>query len=120
MSWHRRLSIVVLATGLAGFLWMRGCDTPLPDIEVREGMIHVRNQSGQEWHNVRILVNEYYAVAVRSIPPAGFVRQPVSRFQTGWGQTINTATTPITSVVVQGTGDDGEPVRVTWRPPTHR
>lgn len=117
MSWRRRLSVLVLAAGLAGFFWMRGCEAPLPEIEVADGVIHVRNVTGEEWRNVRIWVNEYYAATVVSIPPAGFVREPIRRFVAAQGQTINTSTTPVTSVVVLATGTDGRTVRIAWGTP---
>lgn len=117
MSWHRRLTIFVLIAGAAGFFWMRGCREALPEIEVRDGFVHVRNVTDQEWRNVRIWVNEYYAVTVVSIPPAGFVREPLKRFVAAQGQTINTSTTPVTSVAVLATGPQGERVRVVWGNP---
>jgi hypothetical protein len=114
MSRRRALSAAVLLIGLAGFFWMRGCEQVLPDIEVANGTIHVRNNTEQEWRNVRIWVNEYYAVTVPTIRPNAFVREPIKRFVAAQGQTINTSTTPITSVVVLGTGEDGERVRIVW------
>lgn len=120
MTWRRGVSVVVLLAGLAGFFWMRGCDQVLPDIEVDDGRIHVRNNSLEDWRNVRIWVNEYYAVTVPSIPPQGFVREPVSRFVAAQGQTINTSTTSVTSVVVLATTDDGARVRLTWGAPALR
>jgi hypothetical protein len=117
MTWGRLLSISVLIVGLAGFFWMRGCDEILPDIEVADGFIHVRNESDQAWRDVRIWVNEYYSVTVPSIPPRGFVREPVKRFVAAQGQTINTSTTPVTSVVVLATFADGQRLRLVWGTP---
>jgi len=114
MPWRRVLSAAVLMVGLAGFFWMRGCDDVLPDIEVADGSIHVRNETDQDWRDVRIWVNEYYAVTVSSIPPRGFVREPVKRFVAAQGQTINTSTTPVTSVVVLATLADGQRLRLVW------
>lgn len=117
MSWRRRLSACVLLAGLAGFFWMRGCSETLPPIEVADGFVHVRNVTDEEWRNVRIWVNEYYAATVVSIPPAGFVREPIRRFVASQGQTINTSTTAGTSVVVIATGAGGGRVRVAWGKP---
>lgn len=117
MTRGRLLSVGVLLVGLAGFFWMRGCTEVLPDIEVADGSIHVRNVTEHEWRNVRIWVNEYYAAVVATIPPGGFVREPIKRFVAAQGQTINTSTTPITSVVVLATRADGERVRVVWGAP---
>lgn len=117
MSKGRLLSVIVLLVGLAGFFWMRGCNEVLPEIEVADGSIHVRNVTEYEWRNVRIWVNEYYAAVVATIPPGGFVREPVKRFAAAQGQTINTSTTPITSVVVLAQRQDGERVRIVWGKP---
>jgi hypothetical protein len=117
MSKGRLLSVTVLLVGLAGFFWMRGCAEVLPEIEVADGSIHVRNVTEHEWRNVRIWVNEYYAAVVASIPPGGFVREPIKKFVAAQGQTINTSTTAITSVVVLGQRADGERVRVVWGKP---
>lgn len=117
MSLQRVFSVTVLIVGLAVFFWMRGCDQRRPDIEVRDGVVHVRNNTDQAWRNVRIWVNDHYAAVVPEVPPAGFVREPLTRFVASQGQTINTATTPITSVVVLGTGPNGERIRVVWGAP---
>lgn len=117
MSIGRVLSVTVLLVGLAGFFWMRGCTEVLPDIEVEDGVVHVRNNSEHEWRHVRIWVNEYYAAVVATVPPSGFVREPIKRFVAAQGQTINTSTTAITSVVVLAQRPDGERVRVAWGKP---
>lgn len=114
MPWSRIFSVTVLLVGLAGFFWMRGCDEALPDIEVADGMIHVRNNSEVEWRDVRIWVNEYYAIAFPTLRPSAFVREPIKRFVASQGQIINTSTTPITSVVVLARLEDGQRVRIVW------
>lgn len=117
MSKGRLFSVTVLLAGLAGFFWMRGCAEALPEIDVADGSIHVRNLTEHEWRNVRIWVNEYYAAVVATVPPGGFVREPIKKFVAAQGQTINTSTTAITSVVVLAQRPDGERVRVVWGKP---
>lgn len=112
------MTVGVLLAGAAGFFWMRGCAAVLPAIEVDAGIIHVRNNTPVEWRDVRIWVNNHYALTVRSIPPQGFVRERVGRFVASQGQTINTSTTPVLSVVVLATGADGTPVREAWGTPS--
>jgi hypothetical protein len=109
------LAILVLAAGW--LLWQQGCHTPLEDIVVADGAVTVRNQTPQEWLDVRIWVNEHYAGGARSIPASGFVREPLSRFIAAQGQKIDIATTAITSVVVLGRTPDGTRVRVVWGKP---
>lgn len=111
------MTIGVLLVGLGWISWLRGCPDELADIEWRDGMIVVRNQTESEWRNVRIWVNDHYAVVVERIPPAGFVRERVGKFVAAYGQTINTSTTPVTSIVVLATTPDGTRVRKAWGTP---
>ena len=109
------LAIVVALAG-AWFLWQRGCDRALPPIAVADGAILVRNQTAEDWKNVRIWVNDYYSGTASEIRAGSFVREPVSRFVAAQGQTLK-ATTRITSVVVLGTTSSGKPLRVPWGTP---
>ena len=107
------LAVWVLAAGW--LLWQQGCQTTsLEAIIVADGAVTVRNQTEDEWLDVRIWVNEHYAGGARSIPPHGFVREPLSRFVAAQGQRIDIARTAITSVVVLGRTPDGTRVRVAW------
>ena len=111
MRRHVTVSLVFAAVALAWFLWQRGCDRTLADITVEGGAILVRNQSAEDWQNVRIWVNDYYSGTASEIRAGGFVREPVTRFVAAQGQTLK-STIPITSVVVLGTTASGNPVRV--------
>lgn len=109
---------LVIGVCVAGWvLWQRGCDQTLEDIVVDQGAVTVRNQSQDEWLNVRIWVNDHYAGGARSIPPGGFVREPLSRFVAAQGQSFNAVTTPVASVVVLAKTPAGAPVRVVWGKP---
>jgi len=79
--------------------------------------IHIRNLTRSDWTDVRIWVNEYYAGTARAIPAGGFVREPASRFVAGQGQRFDIRRTPVTSVVVLATDDQGKPVRIVWGTP---
>jgi hypothetical protein len=115
----RRLRIWLLIWLCVGgwLLWQRGCDTPLEDIVIDGGAVTVRNQSEDEWRDVRIWVNDHYAGGARSIPPGGFVREPLSRFRAAQGQTFNAAATPVASVVLLAKTPAGVPVRIAWGKP---
>ncbi len=109
-----------LIAGAGWYLLQRQSPTPLEAIVIADGAVTVRNQTGREWQSVRIWVNEHYAGAAKVIPAGGFVREPLSRFVAAQGQTINAASTRITSVVVLASEPDGTRVRVTWgRPQLH-
>jgi hypothetical protein len=116
MRRHLPITIITIALAAAWFLWQRGCERALPDISLDGGAIVVRNQTKENWTNVRIWVNEYYSGMAREIRAGGFVREPVSRFVAAQGQTI-TLGMSITSVVVLGTTESGQPVRVAWGNP---
>ena len=94
----------------------RGCDRALPDITVDGGAILVRNQTDENWTNVRIWLNDYYSGLASEIRAGGFVREPVTRFVAAQGQTLK-STAPITSVVALGTTTSGVSVRVVWGKP---
>ena len=118
MSLKVKVSIAIwLIAGAGWYLWQRRDGPPLEDIVVADGAVTVRNQTGREWQNVRIWVNEHYAGGARVIPAGGFVREPLSRFVAAQGQHIVVATTRITSVVVLASEPDGTRVRITWGKP---
>lgn len=118
MSRKVKASIAVWLLVAAGwYFWQHRGTTPLEPIVIADGAVTVRNQTDREWQNARIWVNEHYSGAVKAIPAGGFVREPLSRFVAAQGQTINTATTRITSVVVLATDADGTRVRVAWGSP---
>ena len=103
---------------IAGWLLsQQGCDTALEDIVVADGAVTVRNQSKDDWLDVRIWVNEHYAGGARSIPAGGFMREPITRFVAAQGQKIDITRTAITSVVVLGRTPDGTRIRVVWGKP---
>ena len=113
-----KISIAVWLLVLAGwFLWQRRGAAPVEPIVVADGAVTVRNHTATGWQGVRIWVNDHYAGAVRAVPAGGFVREPLSRFVAAQGQTINIATTRITSVVVLATDTEGTRVRVVWGTP---
>ena len=115
---RRHVTSLVIVAALAGawFLWQRGCDRALPAITVDGGAILVRNQTTEDWKNVRIWVNDYYSGTASEIRAGSFVREPVTRFVAAQGQTMK-STTPVTSVVVLGTSSSGKPLRVPWGKP---
>ena len=115
---RRHLTSLVIVAALAGawFLWQRGCDRALADITIDDGAILVRNQTKEDWRNVRIWVNDYYSGTASEIRAGSFVREPVTRFVAAQGQTLK-STTRITSVVVLATSANGASVRVPWGKP---
>ena len=116
MRRHLPVSLTFIALFAAWFLWQRGCDRVMPDIEVSGGAVLVRNQTAEDWTSVRIWVNDYYSGSAREIRAGSFVREPVARFVAAQGQTLKSSAR-LTSVVVLATGASGKPVRVVWGQP---
>ena len=118
MTTRAKVSIGVWLVIAAGwYVWQRIDPVELDPIVIADGAVTVRNQTAGEWRNVRIWVNEHYAGGAQSIPPGGFVREPLSRFVAAQGQRIDAAKTKITSVVVLATAADGSRVRIPWGSP---
>lgn len=116
MRRHLLLFGVVLALFGGWTLWQRGCSSLKPDIEVNGGAVLVRNQTADDWLDVRIWLNDYYAGTAAEINAGGFVREPITRFIATQGQELK-ASAAITSVVVLGHTAAGTPVRVAWGKP---
>lgn len=105
--------LMVLITGSAGCR-----DEALAPIEIDEGALVVRNQTGRGWRDVRIAVNYWYHGSTREVPAGGFVRAPLGSFEAAAGQKFNAARTPLETVVVTAVDDTGTPVKLSWDPKT--
>lgn len=115
MSLKVKVSIAVWLIVTAGwYFWQQRDPAPLEAIVISDGAVTVRNGTARDWQSVRIWVNEHYAGEARVIPAGGFVREPLARFVTARGQTLDAARTRITSVVVLGRTPDGTQVRIVW------
>src|SRR5437868_1485726 len=97
----RRLIVslgILLALLGAWTLWQRGCARKLADIDTTGGAITVRNQTSEDWKNVRIWVNDYYSGTASEIRAVSFHRRRPGRqdrLREGVRQTV-------------GNGDDGQ------------
>ena len=118
MSTKVKVSVAAwVIIGLVWFIWQRGSDAPLETISIADGAVTVRNQTGRDWQNVRIWINEHYAAGARVIPAGGFVRESLSRFVTSRGQAFQPAGTSVFSLVVLANEPDGTRVRIPWGKP---
>lgn len=117
MNRHMKITLAFVALAASWMLWQRGCDRALPDIDIANDAILVRNQSTEDWADVRVWVNDYYSGTTPLIRAGGFAREPIGRFVAAQGQRIDVAKTPITSVVVLGKTPTGAAVRIVWGKP---
>jgi hypothetical protein len=117
MSRHIKTWLVLSLVVVGWFFWQQGCDAPMDDIVIADGAVTVRNQSADDWVDIRIWVNEHYAGTAVSIPAGGFVREPLSRFVTSRAQKFDAVIMPVASVVVLAKTPAGAPVRIIWGKP---
>jgi len=117
MPRHVKIGLLVWAALAVWFLWQQGRAPDTDAIAIEDGFVIVRNQTDEEWLDVRIWVNEYYSGDARSIPAHGFVRESLGRFVASQGQKIDVTLTKIASVVVLGRTTDGTRIRVAWGNP---
>ena len=111
----RTRPIVALACAAAVTLFATGCrEEPRDPIEVDEGALIVRNQTGRGWRDVRIVVNYWYNGSAREISAGSFVRAPLTAFEAAAGQKFNPAKTPLEIVVVTAVDDGGTAVKFSW------
>jgi hypothetical protein len=97
---------------LAG-LALAGCTDPPPPIAVEAGMVTVVNQTGQDWKEVLITVNDHFRGFVPVLKAEGRANAPLSQFSTGHGQRWMSGT-PVRTVDVTAKSADGADVKLTW------
>jgi hypothetical protein len=98
---------------VAGLAWVAGCGTPpAPPIAVSGGTLVVENQTGAEWQNVEVWLNDHYRVT-KSVMPAGerFVI-PLRAFVAGFGQRFDPVRQAVQGVEVTASTTDGAPVKL--------
>jgi hypothetical protein len=99
---------VLLAAGAAA------CGTPRDAIVIKDGMLYLENQTGREWRNVRVTVNDHFMGGVPKLLPGGIMTAPLGDFQTGFGQRFDRGTMSVFKVTVTATSAGDEPVELTW------
>jgi hypothetical protein len=98
-----------------GSLCAAGACSPPPDpIEVNEGTIVVLNQTGNEWRNVVVTVNDHFRGGAPTLAAGGRLTAPLSQFQTAYGQRFDRGRQNVLKIEVTATDDNGAPVRLEW------
>jgi hypothetical protein len=106
----------LLLAGLMTVLASAACDAPRDSIIVDDGMVTVENQTGREWRNVRVTVNDHFSGGTDVLLPGGRLNAPLSQFQTGLGQKFDRGRQSVFKVEVTAIEPDGTPVTVKWNP----
>lgn len=106
----RRASAVVAALALT---LVAACSEPAPPISVGEGMVTLVNQTGQDWKDVLITVNDHYRGFVPVLKAEGRANAPLNQFSTGHGVRW-TSGTYVKTVDVTAKNADGTDVKLAW------
>lgn len=81
---------------------------------VDRARITVINQSRDEWRDVELKLNGYYAARSARLAPGARVDAPVDRFQNGLGRYFDPSRERVREVVVTARTASGEPVTLRW------
>ena len=92
---------------------LSACGTPDPPITVEQGMITVVNQTGQDWSDVLITVNDHFRGSVPVLKAEGRANAPLNQFTTGYGQRWS-AGSHVKTIDVTARAADGSEVKLSW------
>lgn len=120
----RRSYVVVIcvAAAIAWYLNTQfGGDRVLTDpITVSGGTVAVKNQTGRDWRNVVVTVNDHYHGGAPTLAAGGRLSAPVSQFATAHGQRFDRGRQSVYKIEVKATDAAGEPVRLAWTAPNYK
>ena len=83
-------------------------------IVVEEGSVMVENQTGSDWKDVRIVVNDHYNGGVPTLKAGQRVNAPLSQFQSGLGYRYDRGRMSPYKVEVTATDSRGQAVNLMW------
>jgi hypothetical protein len=107
-----RLLLTVTVT-MAG-LGVTACSKPREPIVVEDGAVPVENLTGEDWRDVRIIVNYHFAGGVPRLDAGGRLNAPLSRFHTALGQQFDRGRQSVFKVEVTARESSGKLVTLTW------
>jgi hypothetical protein len=110
----RRARHATIAATIAIILCATACAPPRDPIIINDGMLVLENQSGREWRNVVITVNDHFRGGARSLAAGGRLNAPLRDFQTGHGQKYDRGRMSVFKVDVTATDSEGTPVKLHW------
>jgi len=112
----RRLAIAVCLAGtIFGLVSAPGCRAPTPEpITFAGRAITVENQTGGEWQNVEVWLNDHYRVTRSRMAPGERFSIPLTAFVAGFGQRFDPARQTIRGVEVTASAPGGRPIKLVW------
>jgi hypothetical protein len=118
----RRSYVVVICVAAAVAWYLNaqfGGERALIDpITVEAGTIAVKNQTGRDWRNVIVTVNDHFHGGAPTLAAGGRLSAPVGQFATAHGQRFDRGRQSVYKVEVKATDAAGEPVRLEWIAPS--
>ena len=100
------LSVIVVLTV--------ACSDRRDPITLDEGIITIENQTGSDWKDVRVVVNDYFGGSAPSLAPGQRMNAVLSNMQTGFGQRFDRNRMSVYKIEVTARNADGEPVKLAW------
>ena len=89
-------------------------------ITVEGGTIAVVNQTGRDWRNVVVTVNDHFHGGAPTLAAGGRLSAPVSQFATAHGQRFDRGRQSVYKIEVKATDAAGEAVRLGWTAPNYK
>jgi hypothetical protein len=92
------------------------CSSPKRDpISVDdEGVLSVENQTGSDWHDVVVTVNDYFNAGGKTLAAGGRLTAPLTQFKTAFGQPYDRTRQSVYKVEVKATDATGAIVHLQW------
>ena len=107
-SWSAAVAAAIIVCVTAA------CEERRDPITLVEGVITIENQTGSEWKNVRVVVNDYFGGRAPSLGPGQRMNAVLSNMETGFGQRFDRNRMSVYKIEVTATDTDGEPVKLKW------
>ena len=105
VRWLLLLCLTVLAPACS--------DAPEP-ITLDQGTVVVLNQTGSDWRNVVITVNDHFRGGTPTLAAGGRMAAPLPEFQTAFGQHFDRNTQSVAKVELTATDASGKAVALAW------
>jgi hypothetical protein len=91
-----------------------GCQEQPEPIRLQGNLLTVQNQTGQEWQDVEVWLNDYYRVTRSSLGAGQRLDVPLDAFVAGFGQRFNHRLQAPTGIEVSAKGARGRDVKLVW------
>ena len=110
----RRSAWIRVACAAACLTLAAACEARRDPITLEEGIITVENQTGSDWRDVRLVVNDYFGNQVPSLAAGARMNAVLNNMQTAFGQPFDRSRMSVYKIEVTATDAEGRPVKLTW------